>query len=529
MATHIIEPRELRNLASVPQCIDNQFIPANVYRKIAGNQGLREILETLLAGGTSAQVKQYLQQQKLEYLRSLIFSRQVIVNRAAFWNTPLLIQSALGPDRQGLVTLLAQEDIVPFLFQEEAFDDAPNFHVLPKGRDAARTLANDSSLSSLSCVRLGGPDNDANKRQAGAIASEFRGSLSSPLRRDDKEERLKDLARILLSANSGRRRLSKTHIEQLASRLQELASMTNNENPNRDAIYNAFITIGDDPSIGLFRDDAFTFELKQWIDVLYNSMLARFIGVLTFVPDGSPTPLDLGVEWALTSREHARPLATPAGGVLGEIVKCAQSRATWKAWDAVQKQADLSIPSPHQLSHTDVVDIRAWSEWETMMSHLANHLDRPLDAQNIALFQDAYKEFQKRLSVWWLNRNKSARKKWASGAATVYRVGSWMLGLLQVGTDYFPILPPPDSHLPPNFFSGAPIKLAVETVLYVFQRGQVDWKRTQVVRELTVTQEVSHSEITKAWEEIRRLYPDLPSELPGGNQAHIPATEEQYG
>ncbi|HET8684283.1 MAG TPA: hypothetical protein VFM54_20765, partial [Micromonosporaceae bacterium] len=176
MATKITTVRQLGTAAvAVPQCIDNQFMPRRVFDglKIEGTT-LAQVIEANLSGSPGGVAGEYARAQKTDYVRTLLFSDRVVLNRAAFWASPTLICAALGDDRAGLVRLLADKVIVPFLQYESSFEELPRFNYLEQGERAVRSLAADPALSELTCVTLGGTNQQLNERRAAGMAESFR-------------------------------------------------------------------------------------------------------------------------------------------------------------------------------------------------------------------------------------------------------------------------------------------------------------------------------------------------------------------
>lgn len=522
MKTTIKSPDFLSRITTVPQCVDNQFVSEKFFSQIAGRTTLKGILEDLLKGKTNKLLKSYQQTTQVEYKRSLLFSQQVVLNRNAFWNNPLLISSVLGSDRSGLIALLSENSIVPYLFDETSFEQEPKFDILSKGREAVESLTKDPNLPEMICVRLGGDDAEENKEAISKLTEDFRSQLSDFLNADNVRERSQKIALALLGEED---RLAPTDekIITLAKRLEDLAEFVRKHKPSRNTLYKNFVTLSEtSPSDGLYRTDPMTFEMKLWIDLIYNSNLPKHLDVLTFVPSGFPTPLDVGLIWTV-KRKAA--LASEGGGVLEDIAERAKTQATWKAWDIIQKQAGLSIPSPAELTHLDVVEIRRWDEWKSMMREMEKYIDAPLTEAGTKSFFTSYDEFLKKLSNWWLGKNENARRDWASGVARLYRFGRWFVGILVVANQVFPILPPSNIDLPP-LPDDKDVKVIIENGLYLFDRARTDWRRTQIIRNIKREQNLNRDELNRVWESIRKLYPALPDTYPGHDMSGKIATEE---
>src|ERR1700722_8101313 len=86
-----ITNRDLDPVAVVAQCLDNQWVPA-------------DLLATMVERGwsltTPGVAKRKLQDSRHEYLRALLNSQQVIVNRAFFGNNRVVYQDFLQKGSQ---------------------------------------------------------------------------------------------------------------------------------------------------------------------------------------------------------------------------------------------------------------------------------------------------------------------------------------------------------------------------------------------------------------------------------------------
>jgi hypothetical protein len=247
--------------------------------------------------------------------------------------------------------------------------------------------------------------------------------------------------------------------------------------------------------------------------------------LLTFVPYKFPTPLDIGLTWALFAKDRSRPLEAESAGVLEDIIERVQSQATWRAWDSIQNEAKLAIPSPHRLSHQDVVEIRKWYTWGEMIDSLEDYLLQPVSVAKTEQFQTQFDTFLTQLSNWWLAKSRRDRERWASGVAKVYRVGKWFVGLVAIASQVIPVLPPNNVNL--VLPSEDAVKVTMETGLYLFERGKIDWRRTQTLRHVKAVQTMSREELDRTWNTIRNLYSELPVRFPGHDLTVSLATEEE--
>ncbi|MBN2239427.1 MAG: hypothetical protein JW712_06615 [Dehalococcoidales bacterium] len=526
MKTKIISPENLQFQTTIPQCTDTQFVSRTLFNKIAGDIALKDLREGLLNGSTNSLIESYRQSTQIEYKRSLLFSRQVVLNRAVFWGSPLIINSLVGEntnDGKGLIELLSQETIVPYLFNEDSFEQQPIFDIPQEGIIAVQSLVRDPDLSTLVCVRLGGDDKEKSEERRDAFTTDFRLQLSELLLRTDVRGRTKRIAAGLIGRRNRTILDSDPQIEKLAVKIEEIAKWVVENKPTRDVLYRQFITMpGTRVSDGIYKKESLTFETKLWIDLIYNSNLPHHLGVFTFIPTDLPTPFDVDLIWTLASGDHAS-LTIEPDGVLEDILERVQSKATWSTWDIIQKTADLCIPSPDLLTHQDIITIRGWAEWENMMQGMKDYLRAPLEESYIKDYHILYDTFLKRLGSWWLQNHSYERKQWASGVAKIYRVGNWFIGLLTIANQVFPILPPINlPSLPDNEY----VEVIVESSLYVFNKNRTDWRRTQVVRNTKDKQKINRDKLLTIWSSLIQLYPDLPNNYPGHDQYGKLATEE---
>ncbi|ULR51882.1 hypothetical protein [Streptomyces deccanensis] len=514
MATRVVEPRLVtRPLSTVPQCLDNQFLPRELFGTVSqAGDSLKALLDSVVDQGRlgvedSDAPEEYGDVQRVEYMRSLLFSRNVIVNRTAFWNTPMLVGAALSDDGQYLAELMSGEVIVPFLFEETDFSQKPDgIDVLPHGENAISRLASTLQSSELTCARLGGlsdieqrentsqPEEEslhevsAHEVEVGEMALNF-GMQFSKLSGDDS---VRQSARVVLA----KALLSKAHkhvkaerISRLAAKIRSVADWVSEQNGlvRRGQMYEKFVTYGN-PVTSRYRTDEFTYEIKQWIDLVYNSNLPSKIGVLSYVPQGFPTPFEARIAWPL----GGPPVSIPdAEGELTDIAERAHLLDTWRTWDAFQQTAQLAVPDPSELTHADIVFLRDSPEWKAMIEALEKNLyAQTQNDQTLTEIYDTYKTFQAMLASWSLESGKQTRSERAIAVAKIYRWGSWFLGFFSHMGDLVPIAPPPDIVELAPAGEGA-VEVTVEIGLYAFDWAKIDFRRSQLVRGMKRIQKVN--------------------------------------
>jgi hypothetical protein len=98
-------------------------------------------------------VQRRLEDSRHEYLRSILNAPQVIINRAFFFNNPVVYRDFLqeGEPSKAFTSLLSTSVIIPYLLRETSPTQEQIFTVQPQGWEAWQRVA---SRTSSSCLRL---------------------------------------------------------------------------------------------------------------------------------------------------------------------------------------------------------------------------------------------------------------------------------------------------------------------------------------------------------------------------------------
>lgn len=537
MSTKIIEPNDLDTLATSPQCIDNQFVPQALFESLAYNKkSLKEVVDRILEehggdpfyGPADKDANFLLRTERNEYNRSLLYSRQVVVNRAAFWNSANLVVSALSEDVEGLAELIYKGAIVPYLYKEDNLDQPPSNFDLFLGERAMQRLMGALGTRQVKCVRLSRL-NDENTKQTSSLATRFFTEFTKILTYEHRDK-VDNIIQMLLPENAPLETIMglKDKVRTVARKVSDAIE---NQSVGREHLYQWFIVEPDTKvSHGKYRSDPFVFETKKWVDAIYNSNLPDALGTLTFVPEGFPTAYDLGMVWSLGRK---RKKSYTGSEMIDEVVDRARNEGTWRNWNVFQNTANIMyLPSPDELTHKDILEIRDLTAWERMMNTLDVFLD-PVSTDgkfdyndSVVEMQNAFEVFNRALGDWYMKKTGVDRmdqaEKYAVGIGRIYQWGEWMVGLL-FGPDglIIPILPS-KGVLPPNLNQEV-LKLGIEAGLFFINEKGINWKRSQLVqrmdRELTVnTQEVRsmiNQIITLFPESAPYLKPSLAAEMEG--------------
>lgn len=348
---------DLHPMAVVAQSLDNQWVPPALLRRmVAEGRELSDVRAELAAD------------VRAEYVRSLVNSPQVVINRAFLYNNPVVFADFAedGPDRDAFARLLSSGAIVQMLLGEQTPVDppaflerqsTPNYTTLAHGWQAWTQVAERSHVHSL---RYSWDDPRANADQIRRrLAGEFTRraqtlvNLHGPSLAMDLDVDLDAALRI------------KSRLAEVTARCADLA--TRDEFATRERLYGEFVTApGTDPALGRFDGGKpFTAEVKELIDLAYNVNLATGLEALALTPAES---LHRGVlqEWEPVKRRSTALSAQQ----LAELL-----RGT--AFDFVQQT--LFIDTFGKLSMRDVWDVRHTEQWATYVADMRRLLADPLN------------------------------------------------------------------------------------------------------------------------------------------------------
>ncbi|HEX6469241.1 MAG TPA: hypothetical protein VF069_09115 [Streptosporangiaceae bacterium] len=347
---------ELDPMAVVAQSLDNQWVPPGLLRRML-DEGLE--LDDVRAALRD--------EVRAEYIRALVNSPQVVVNRAFFYNNPLVFEdfAAGARDRDAYLSLLSTGALVQLLLTERSPTDppaflenqaAPNYTLLEHGWRAWTAAAEEAHVHSL---RFSWTDDHANQEQVRQrLATKFT-NQSLTLVNLDAARLAHDLGTDLDSALRVKSRLA-----DVTARCAERAAR--DEFVTRELLYREFVTAeGTDPALGRYdRSRAFCAEIKQLIDLAYSVNIAAGLDTLALTPSQALHRSALQ-EWAAVRRASA-PLSAEQ---LAQLL-----RGT--AFDFVQET--LFLDTFAKLSMRDVWDIRHSPQWAEYVRRMSGLLADPL-------------------------------------------------------------------------------------------------------------------------------------------------------
>jgi hypothetical protein len=427
----LLGPDNLEADAVVPQCLDNQYVSD-------------EMFAYMLQHGASyddpvVSMKRE-QSVKTEFIRSLVYSSQVIVQRAFLRNNEFLYKNYLPHDRQNVAafaSLLRERAIVPFLFTESFLTDNLEFDFREEGDRALESLLKEVG-DDLACVRLAVND-ETNKQLTRGMTREF-SRRTGELQYFQEPERLAMAAELFPQANpllaAEDREIFRRSLKQLARYAFEKADELEEENRflSRNQVYtDNFIIPGGNVALGNFKrpsqDNPFILELKKYVDLIYNTNLPDSLDRYTFTPIGLPSRMALQ-DPTNQNFKHERLQA-----MLSDKDMLTSIRQLFMA----RTQKAMSLPLLSELSMADVVEVRSFPQWQNFKETQTNILKKPLECLNLLdQFQGDFNNFQYTLSEWFNRKyeQKNTEEKYCSYVSLGLSIGG---KLIVVGADLMPL------------------------------------------------------------------------------------------
>lgn len=376
-----IDNRQLSRISVVAQCLDNQWIT-------------RDLLEHMLRRRLSyAEVERRRREDaRAEYLRSILNAEQVIVNRAYFFNNPVVYQdfAARGPQRDAVGALLDESVLVPFLLRETSPGQEPRFTVDRVGWDAWRSLLGD--LDTIRCLRLSWDDAENEESTQRLMFEEFHRFLLQ-LRGFNLDALRRDLG------------LDAASMPTLRQRLREVTLWAaDTDRVDRESFYRQFLVEpGSDPAQGRFRSAPLVAELKQLIDLRYNTTVPDAVERFALIPTDSLR------RTALQERPPLRVRRADGNGDLARLVELLRSLRP-QVFDLVQSPLRIDLTG---LDLHHVRRARATDEWREYLLALESLLDDPSDfvARGQVVY-DRYTALARRLAELVGERRQSRMRIW---------------------------------------------------------------------------------------------------------------------
>ena len=404
----LISPDGLEADAVIPQCLDNVFVSDEVFRDMV-HRGVD------YRDGRVAAARE--RDFRAEFIRSLVYSSQVVIQRAYLKNSDFLYKNyhpENGENLRAFAELMRRHAIIPYLFTESSLAESQDFDVRREGDVATQALLNEVG-DDVRCVRLA-VDAAANFDATASMATDFGvglarlNNLDSIQRNAMAAELFADPARL---QKEGAWEAFEAAVDDLAEYAFRKASERRRENKKitRQDVYRDRFSEGgieENVVVGRFKppgkDDPFLLELKKYVDLVYNVNLPDHLRRYTFTPANMPSRMALQ--------------DAPGQGFRHEQISALISDPD--ALESVRRsfmattQAAMNLPLLSELSVADVLAIRDLPEWESFKDGQAQILQNPLQClDNLPAFQESFDRFQRALSGWYnrtYGRNETVQR-----------------------------------------------------------------------------------------------------------------------
>lgn len=436
----IITPDQLEADATVPQCLDNQYVPNEVFDAMtAPALSNQETLNYIQPEIDSARTRH----AQTEFRRSLVYSTQVIINRAFLVNSPVLFSNYL-PGHVGDINAYAKllcpscgvQAIVPYLHKANFLSEPLPHEEDQRGRLALNSLL-DKTGDNIVSVRLH-RDQDENIRQVEKLETVFGSYFSGTLKYildPGREMTVNEMAAELFGPSSSHLQEGDTWNRFHKSLLAVTACAFNHSASfNRTHVYKEFLVPGENDEeqrrnvvTGKFRkprgDDEFIFEIKKLIDLVYNTNLPDRLGCYTFTPVGLPSRMAL--------QDFAAGGASPSVGDIETLLKSStEFRAESHRIFMSNAHQGMALPLLSDLSIPDLVEIRNLDAWAAFSQAQQAVLREPLGILNkIGDFTQKFNNFQAELSNWYFHKYKlrNCAERYANFATIALQIGGRIL------------------------------------------------------------------------------------------------------
>jgi tetratricopeptide (TPR) repeat protein len=514
--SELIGPDGLEPDTVVPQCLDNQYVSDRVFNEMI-NRGADYQDQRV----TEARERDF----RTEFIRSLVYSSQVVIQRAHLKNSEFLYKNYQPQniaDLRAFATLMRNHAIIPYLYAESSLTDKLDFHVRDEGDSAVRALLGEVG-DDVCCVRLA-VDDTANAQAADIMATDF-GAGITRLNHLDSSQRnamaveLFDKERREQLEQQGRWEEFEQAVDNLASYAFSKAGALRRENKKltRQSVYQDRFAAGDNDrerarnvALGRFKEpdavDPFILELKKYVDLVYNVNLPDHLRRYTFTPVNMPSRMALQDAPREGFRhEQIRSLATNPEA-LEWIRRSFMARA----------QSAMTLPLLSELSMADVVAIRDLPEWESFKDAQQQILRDPLRClENMEAFQESFDHFQQALSDWYNRSYERDRtvQRYCGFVTLALSIG----GVLAVAGSHLGSIPhdlagiaaPEVARKIPQRVKGYAAKLMVG--VYDIGKKRLDADRSYTIELMQTSEELMREEVIELLRSVNRAENALPN------------------
>jgi len=429
----IIIPDELEAGAVVPQCLDNQYVAPETFATM---------IDSNLTYSAELIRSQRAQAVQREFIRSLVYAPQVVVNRAFFRNNEFLYKMYL-PENTGnldsFVELMRCRAILPFLGRESSLADSVPFDTSKEGDRACSKLMERIS-NDFAGVKFSRDDrendniySDLERRFGDYFFSLY--SLASESRMEMARELF--TAPELLSDEGVKENFNES-LYQLADFATEHAKnyqralMSREKDPSlkvprrllRDQVYEEFFidnTVG--VASGKFRSVTgnqreVLFAIKNLVDLRYNSNLPDMLNRYTFTPFGMPSRMAL-------QDEHV------PGSPRIKIEEMIDIVDHLRQEFMIDYQQGARLPMLEELTLADVVKIRNLPQWGELMEVQSQILKDPFgQCKNLPELHRKFADLQVAIATCCRDRLSNMIHPYKFAVTLIINIGGILIPLV---------------------------------------------------------------------------------------------------
>lgn len=395
--TKIILPEKLEAGAVIPQCLDNQFVPDDVFSYMVKNNVPYQDL--------------YVQEKRIaatrtELNRSLVYAPQTIVNRAFLWNNRVMYSSFKDtkenqPNRESFIKLMKDKAIVPYLHNKSNIEDPPDFDLDPEGVLTFNELLRD--LDKINCVRFA-LDDSQNQSAINLMEQKFQeyflgfGARHSSL--------IRQTAEGLVSGRDSKTRTDKVEMltNELVTWQDELhdkvwTQIKKTGTAKRNFLYENFVCRGDVENPipqGYFLNpdrNPFVLEKKKLFDLRYNINLADTLRRYVFTPADMPMRSALAVDVDL------------GVGKGDEMIDVLSNNMRHTFVEGTQQA--LNLPFLKDLDIEDIYELRHLPGWAEYIAVQRSILENPLESLGyLDSFTKALEIYNANVADWYYKQKR---------------------------------------------------------------------------------------------------------------------------
>lgn len=399
-ATNLIEPHDLNLDATVPQCLDDQYVSDRTLDFMLEKKA--DYLDREVGAMREREIR-------TEFLRSLTYSSQLVINRAFFKFNKQLTKFYSTPGTanfNAFATLLSEKKILPFLANDKSINENLDLRDT-EDADVALSKLLEKTGDKICCVRLA-KDNATNAKKTAFLYSTFGGYLSSL--RSLQAEQLNAMVQELFN-----RELDPPEFDRFRTNLYRLADYAHNAGTvKRQKVYEEFFVVKGSSEKeteanvdqGRFLEsnrDNHLRELKKLVDLRYNTNLPDKLNRFTFTPVDLPARIALQAEMQEFDRQHTNE-------EVANFIE--ESLAHLKRKFMADQQRGLYLPLLENLDLPDIVKIHEFDEWKSFVNKQQSVLRHPLRLNdNLDDFQAELIKLQAKISEQYINGEIGPAKK----------------------------------------------------------------------------------------------------------------------